>query len=513
MNLDSLITQITGKTHLPKQSIHIKDWQSWYKGNVKNFHNYRIFNGENEVNCEMKSMQMAKFFCETWADLLLNEKCEIVLPEKQDEIFQEILKANNFKVISNQGVEKSFALGIGAIVLSINDLEIGNKGTIKKDNTTIGVQFIDALKVRPITVKNGIITECAFESNNSDGTVYAIHIKKGKEYVIHNYKYDNDDKLVDKYEFATKSMIPYFQIIKPNTVNNLNDDFTTDELAMSVFGNAIDGLKDLDAKYDSFYNEGILGRRRIYLGKQAYQVDIASGEKAKSFDPFTMQYYFINQDDDQKPLIQSEAAALRYDQQVQGINAQLNYVGMKVGFGSNFFRFDGTGVMTATQVISENSSLFRRIKKHELVLKDVLLNLTKVIIQASNEFTNNPIGQVDDEDITILFDDSIIEDTGAEKTRDKEDVASGLMSREEYRMKWYGEDEDTAKENVRKYFLNEIINNYLPALTQGGMTPKDFVVKVYGEEDKEKIEYITNFVNQGSFEDYNEMEFGKEDSE
>ena len=30
--------------------------------------------------------------------------------------------------------------------------------------------------------------------------------------------------------------------------------------------------------------------------------------------------------------------------------------------------------------------------------------------------------------------------------RDREDMAAGVLSKVEYRMKWYGEDEDTAEE-------------------------------------------------------------------
>ena len=46
---------------------------------------------------------------------------------------------------------------------------------------------------------------------------------------------------------------------------------------------------------------------------------------------------------------------------------------------------------------------------------------------------------------TVCFDDSIIEDSGTERERDRQDVRDGLMQKWEYRVKWYGEDEATAK--------------------------------------------------------------------
>lgn len=43
------------------------------------------------------------------------------------------------------------------------------------------------------------------------------------------------------------------------------------------------------------------------------------------------------------------------------------------------------------------------------------------------------------------FDDSIVTDTAAEKAQDMAEVAAGLMQPWEYRVRWYGEDEETAR--------------------------------------------------------------------
>lgn len=46
---------------------------------------------------------------------------------------------------------------------------------------------------------------------------------------------------------------------------------------------------------------------------------------------------------------------------------------------------------------------------------------------------------------SYTFDDSIIVDAETERMRDMQEVAQGLMAKYEYRMKWYGEDEATAR--------------------------------------------------------------------
>ena len=89
---------------------YIDTWNSWYKGKVRKFHTYYIYNGQRKVKMEKKSMQGAKKVSEDWADLLYNEKVKINLRKKKEtEALEEIFRQNNATVIINKGIEKSFA--------------------------------------------------------------------------------------------------------------------------------------------------------------------------------------------------------------------------------------------------------------------------------------------------------------------------------------------------------------------------------------------------------------------
>ncbi len=46
------------------------------------------------------------------------------------------------------------------------------------------------------------------------------------------------------------------------------------------------------------------------------------------------------------------------------------------------------------------------------------------------------------------FNDSILVDEETERQQDRQDVSMGVMSHLEYRMKWYNEDETTARKNL-----------------------------------------------------------------
>jgi hypothetical protein len=96
--------------------------------------------------------------------------------------------------------------------------------------------------------------------------------------------------------------------------------------------------------------------------------------------------------------------------------------------------------------------------------------------------------------------------------RDREDMAAGVLSKVEYRMKWYGEDEDTAKKKVADYFLYDMIGKYMPALSTGAMTPEQFVEKVYPDapNKEEIIEYIISFTKSTSLLDMESLYAGDE---
>ena len=68
----------------------------------------------------------------------------------------EILDKNHFYLKANQAIEKSFALGFGAFVLSA-DSKFG-----------IRIQFITADNIIPLEYDNNFITECAFMSDSYD---------------------------------------------------------------------------------------------------------------------------------------------------------------------------------------------------------------------------------------------------------------------------------------------------------------------------------------------------------
>jgi A118 family predicted phage portal protein len=497
-DVQGIIRNVVGiEKTLPYKSYYSKDWLSWYRGRVLGFHNYKIYNGTNYLEMERKTLGLPKFIAESWANLLMNERCDIILPDEEKEKLDSILYNTNFWQKANDGIEKSFALGLGALIMNVKDLGVSQSGRINKDKAKVTIDFINETKIFPITIEHKNITECAFVSKGTDETNLVVHLKNEQGiYEIHNYILDNQNKIKSKYVFNTKSEIAWFFILRPNISSNFMTELMDDEIGISIYANCLDNFKAVDNKYDGFDLEYVLGRKRMFVSTEAWTINKSDGSMQRTFDPYDTLFYHLPDNDDGKPLITNKTDELRYEAFVRGINSELSYIAMKTGLGENFLKFDGSGIATATQVISENSTLFRNIKKHQILIEDVLLRMTKALIKASNDFTNIQFSTIDDGEIRVVFDDSIFEDKNSEMERDRQDVIAGIMSVPEYREKWYGEDEATANEKYNEYFLYKIIDNYINALSSGAITPEQYVEKVFpnAQNKVQIIEYIENFV-------------------
>jgi A118 family predicted phage portal protein len=143
---------------------------------------------------------------------------------------------------------------------------------------------------------------------------------------------------------------------------------------------------------------------------------------------------------------------------------QLNLFGYKCGLGTEHYKFDSAGVATATQIVSVNSEMFRNLKKQEIIIEDALITIVKAMLYAINTFTSDSVNTL--AEITIKFDDSIIVDEASERTQDMLDVNAGIMSKVEYRMKWYNEDEKTASQKIEEMDIYTIPEEETPPVEE-----------------------------------------------
>lgn len=432
----------------------IGKWKEWYDGDVKDFHNYSVFNGLEYLDCHRYSLGMAKKVCEDWANLLLNEKVSITLEGDAEQRFvDEVLASNNFRVKSNEQQERKAWSGTTAIVPHIVGMVVEETGgDIRvKEPGRIRLDYYTAPCIYPLSWENGIIKECAFvqqwSSDGADYTYMEIHRVVDGLYVIENKIFKGETELtistVPEFEdvaeeIRTNSDHPQFVIDKLNIANPIEDC----PMGISVFACAIDQLKATDIAYDGYVNEFVLGKKRIVVKPEA-TTDI-NGKPI--FDARETIYYALPEDSRSGSILEQVDMTLRTQEFNGGIQDMLNMLSSKCGFGEKHYKYDNGSIATATQVISENSTLFRTIKKHELILEDALISLCRIILRMGNDYMG--MGLNEDVEISVDFDDSIIEDKQADFSRDMQLLSAGILNAWEFRAKWMNEDEATAKKNL-----------------------------------------------------------------
>lgn len=439
----------------------VYEWKSWYQNNVKGFHNYTVQNGERQVKCRRYSLGMGKKLCEDWANLLMNEKVQITLEgQKEQDFIDLVLTENNFTVKANEMQEMKSALGTVAYIPRVIGQEISESGDIVPGNASgIVLDYVTIENIYPLSWQNGYISECAFSSEvtrgGKDYLYLQIHRREDNgNYVIENriYRYNNeqlaDEQLVNVKGFEnippvvhTGSDKRQFVIDRPNIANNVNYLLPT---GIAIYANAIDVLQGVDIAYDSYVNEFKLGKKRIMVKPSAAQY--LDGTPA--FDPDDVVFYVMPEDTEDGAVVTPIDMTLRTAEHNTGIQDQLNILSSKCGFGETYYRFDGGSVATATQVISENSTMFRTIKKMEIILEQALVELCRILLRLGNTAMN--AGLNEDVEISIDFDDSIIEDKQTDFSRDMQLLQAGIMNDWEFRMRWMNEDEATAKAALPK---------------------------------------------------------------
>lgn len=423
-----------------KQIKQMDEWLQWYQGDVSNFHEYKVYNGAAFVQCRRDSMQMAKKVCEDWASLLLNEKTEIAAEDEAfKSILDEVLKYNSFSFRANQLIELVFALGTGAFVeyFGANQIPI--------------IDYVRGDQIYPLSWDNGEITECAFASlRQEDGErcyYIAIHeLDDRGQYLIRNRlinAQNNQDVALPSNvlpEVLTRSSVPRFQILQPNLVNNIDLD---SPFGVSVLANNIGKLKKIDLIFDSGNNEFSLGRKRIILPLTMAQVKVGEAQGKPAFDPNDVAFYGLNlgggSADAQKPI--DLTGELRIEEHSKGLQDALNYLADGCGLGADRYESSRAGgVKTATEVISEKSALYQNLQKHKHVIEKAIKDLCRSLAVM--------LGKSDTIEISVNFDDSIIQDETAKKQQAMLEFQAGLIDEVQYHIDAYGLEPEVAAQKV-----------------------------------------------------------------
>lgn len=436
-------------------------WLDWWRGYHKPYHRISFNNGKKTFQRDLYTLKMGKKICEDWASMLLNSKTHIKISDENTSVWLQgkretegILGANSFWTKGNRLIERAFATGTGAVTIHVSGIKLSDNSVSVSPEAEIQLRYLSAEYIIPLSVDNDSITEAAFCSETVEGgrkylTVEVHRLNQKRHYVIETHRFLIDNGMFKPEELPpsvikrleTKSGVPWFSIFMPNIENNVE---YANGLGLSVLHNAIDSLKAVDLCFNNLCSDFYLGQKKVFMEKSLIDFDEDGNEVAPD-DVHQQMFTYVSfpVSDESKRFIMEFNPQLRVEENVKGIQAQLDYLSFKCGLGNKHYQFNSGTVVTATQYTGDKQDLIQNADKHYTAVERFLVSLMRSIIYIGGRLTGANVK--DNADIEICFDRSVIIDEAAERLQDSQDVRDGLMAKWEYRMKYYGETEEDAR--------------------------------------------------------------------
>ena len=485
------------------QNPNLSTYKDWYNG--QNAWHTRKTHQEGEiVLTTIEASGCPKLIAEDWASNYANEDTLITIATEEKEaedknkkennandIVNKILQKNGFFSRFNAFAEKFNALGCAATVVVPKKFNFVDKKLVKDPNNKIKIYFLDAERVIPITVDDGEVTECAFIRVTTRETIMQVHILVNDNYVIGEVRGKNEslNTVATTYDYSqaiiikTKSSIPLFQVWYPNIGSS-------DNICESIYKQAIGWFKLVDTIFDCWYKEFKRGAKKRFISSEMREI----GSDGK---PIDMKDFLEDEDivvplgADGKAFINEFNAELRVEPIIKSLVSAMNVAARLCGLGDSSFEIGDNGgrpIQTATAAILKESKLYKNIIKQENLATAKIKALLLAIKEVHNTYISETPIEFEEDDIQVVYDDNIMEDTQQKKDNQLKEVTAGIMSIAEYRANWYDEDYDSALKFVQENGL--LLDKYTLALQAKVITPEMFVEFAFGKDYKYKNKLV-----------------------
>lgn len=342
-----------------------------------------------------------------------------------------------------------------------------------------------SLVFKPYLAPDGIVVQCcqadsfyplAFDSNrNVLQCAFTEQIIRGKEIytrvelhtlekagvVVRNYAYlsrtgatlgseislDSVRQWADLEPEATlegtdRLLMGLFKVPLANTVD------PDSPMGVSVFARAIPRIKIADKRYsqidwefDSKETAIHLNTNMLKYNKEADKFEYPGGKER------LYRGLEFNTGATDKPFIEGFSPDIRDESFYHGLNQQLKRIEFDCGLAYGTLSDAQYVDKTAEEIRSSKQRSYVVVSDTQQALQSALEDLVAAIDYWVSIGNLAPDGKYE---VSFDWDDSIITDNEKERTQDRQDVSMGAMPLWEYRAKWYGEDEETAKKMVEQ---------------------------------------------------------------
>ncbi len=238
-----------------------------------------------------------------------------------------------------------------------------------------------------------------------------------------------------------RAMFSYFKMPFANEVDE------DSPLGVSIFSRAIDLIKQADLQYSRILWE-------YEGGELAIDADITAvktGKDGKLTIPQRKERLFrglnIDGGANKGDFYQVFSPEFRDTSLFNGLNRLFQRIEFACGLSYGTISDPQLVEKTAEEIKSSKQDSYGTITDIQGALEKALKDLIYCMDVLTTLYRLAPAGKYE---TFFKWDDSIIVNAEAERLRDQQEVREGLMQKWEYRKKWYGEDEETAKAMVAR---------------------------------------------------------------
>lgn len=396
----------------------------------------QMLNGQAEwLTDSIESMRLETGICREFADVVLTEMETSISVERLDKIYQKTV------VDLNENLQEG--LGLGSFVLK----PIGpGKAEFVTADKFIPISFGDDGK--PIDI--GFLTVKRVGENNYF-TRFERHYFENGNLTISNQCFHSQEAS-DIGQLCSLEEVPEWEQINPGPItypgmqqmdfgyyrNPLINRIDGSACGMSIFHDARERIRKADIQASRLDWEYESGERAIHVDEKALQHDRKTGRFSMARLSKRLYRGLNLEPGKDQELLKEYSPEMRdesFKRGLEEIKREIEFiVGLAYGDLSNAQEVE----KTATEIKASKSRKYNRVNAIQNNLNDCLEDFA-----AGLAFYNSMLNS--GYEFSCKFNDSILTDEETERQQDRQDVSMGVMSHLEYRMKWYNEDEATAK--------------------------------------------------------------------
>ncbi len=241
-------------------------------------------------------------------------------------------------------------------------------------------------------------------------------------------------------EGTDKLLIGLFKVPLANTIEE------DSPLGVSVFSRAVPRIKmadkrysQIDWEYDSKETAVHLATSMLKYNKNTDKFEYPGGKERLYRG---MEY---NSGATDKPFMDTYSPEIRDESYYHGFNQLLRRIEFDCSLAYGTLSDAQDVDKTAEEIKSSKQRSYTAVSEMQQALQTALTDL----VDAVDYWVS--IGELEQEgeyETSFEWDDSIVTDNEKERNQDRADVAMGALPLWQYRAKWYGEDEETAKKMV-----------------------------------------------------------------